>query len=177
MIRNILELKELGDRPQIATLPTTIWHKREEMPTLRQLYEPAFEVDCAEDADLYLAMLVIWRAHQEYQLGQSRKWDEITDTERECMAWYALAFDASALNCVRRGIPTTLEKIGRLYGAYLPEKCRIGQDWLPPKIQAIKDRAERDGKPITDFEARIRFRKTQERKRDDKKRDRPELFE
>lgn len=177
MVRNILEIQQSDSKPVISELPPTIWHKWAEFPTLRQLYEPAFEIEDPDEGELYFSQLLIWRANREFAQGTLRRWHEIAATERTEMAWYALAVDASALNCCKRGLPPTLTKARALYGANLPERLGIGQRRLDVKAQAIKDRAEARGEPMTDFEARVKSAKVQKRKRDDARRDNGGLFD
>lgn len=175
MIKTLSEIEKSNDRPLAADLPLTRWRDWKELPTKRDLYGPAFKIEDLAQAERYFVELLAWRVRMDFARGLWRTWAQLVAHERQEMAWFALAVDASALNCAK-GIPPTLAKIGRLYGAFLPEKCRIGKPAILPEAMEIQNAAAMFGQKVSDQDANAQARKVQARKRYDWQRDQKPLF-
>lgn len=176
MIRNLLELEQSSERPLVAELPLTRWRSWKENPTLADLYKPAFEIEDLAEAEQYFLELLAWCVRMDYQRGEWLTWAQSVAREREQMAFYALAVDASALNCAK-GIPPTVGKVARLYGAFLPASCGIGKPQIDALARDIQEFAKETGEPITDQQAKHLARKNRARKVYDWKRNQGAFWE
>jgi hypothetical protein len=149
------ELEQSNEFPSVLDLPRLPWM---EPITRKERYGPTLEIFDVYDAEQYLIKLAARRIKVTSRPGRLVSWSKAIADERDALAWYALAKDVSVEWGVRFDEYRALKHVGRLFGAFLPERIRFKfHDWetkdavehsevfgIKEDVQTVKARRRRE---------------------------------
>ena len=172
MIREIQLLENSDLRPVIQDLPIPRWVGWQG-PLLRgDVYGPALGIFDAAEAEQYLIELVSWRFRWEIKRGLLRTYAQLVRGEREEIGWFAFGVDVTLglPNPITDEIPRysspnrigeypALDRVGRLFGAFLPEQVGVRTKPLDLDAREIIEDAEITGRLVTVEQAKAQGRR------------------